>query len=165
MFIIPIILFLIIAYFLFQYLYQKKLKNNYLKSISEYLNKNNIEHNIIKYPSIKNSFLLTINERKFYLFIDVVPANSKIQINNNSTWILKTGSSSIGEAAKKQEKLESIKPFMESILDGEKYVILLPKVDTITMYINECEIVLVNDKTNVYGAKIIKKDNFDYFIN
>ena len=46
-----------------------------------------------------------------------------------------------------------------------RVVILSPDAKKITKYINECEIVFVNHKTNVYGVRVINESDFSLFIN
>ena len=47
--------------------------------------------------------------------------------------------------------------------DGKKIVVFLPNVKKIVKYINECEIVLVNELTDVYGAKVVSADNLKVY--
>ena len=161
---IIIIILLLILYFIIQIIYKKKLISNYLTKISNLLVE---KHNNVKIKSLenfKNVFEVNLTDSKLYLNVVIVPVNSRIQINNQTTWELKTGSqSSLGDAPKKSVRLNEIEKFMGSSFNGKKIVVLLPKVSKIVKYINECEIILVDENTNVFGASVISGDNFNLF--
>ena len=159
-FLIPIII-IIILYFLLQIIYKKSLVNNYLKKLKQHFNH---EVTISEVKEFKKVYELKTKNTNYFIQLVIVPLNSRIQINNYITWELKTGGKDgIGDAPNKVTRLTEIEKFMSSSFNGKKIVVFLPSVKKIVKYINECEIVLVNEKTDVYGAKVISSENFNVY--
>lgn len=162
-FIIPIII-LIILYFIIQILYKKGLVNKYLKQLTAYFKERNLEIAINNVKNLKKVYEIKTENKNYFIQLVIVPLNSRIQINNNITWELKTGGKEgIGDAPSKVTRLTEIEKFMLTSFDGKKIVVFLPNVKKIVKYINECEIVLVNELTDVYGAKVVSADNFKVY--
>ena len=114
--------------------------------------------------NLKKVYEVKTDNKNYYIQLVIVPLNSRIQINNNITWELKTGGKDgIGDAPSKVTRLTEIEKFMLTSFDGKKVVVFLPNVKKIVKYINECEIVLVNELTDVYGAKVVSADNFKVY--
>ena len=53
---------------------------------------------------------------------------------------------------------------MKTNTDELRVVVLSPDAKKITKYINECEIVFVNSKTNVYNVRVVNESDFSLFI-
>lgn len=155
-----IILFLIVI----QIIYKKLLKKNYLTNLKSQLDMTGLFYSINRLD--KNTYHLLLDKMNYYLFIEILPNHSQLQINNKTTWELRTGGGQdYGKAPNKISLLTSIVPFMNKDFDGKKVVVILPKTKKIVMYINECEMIVVNSKTNVHGCNIINGDDFSLFKN
>ena len=155
---------LIILYIIIQILYKKGLVKKYLNQVINYFTNLNIKATITQVKNLKKVYEIKTNEKTYYIQLVIVPLNSRIQINNNITWELRTGGKDgIGDAPNKISRLTEIEKFMLTSFEGKKIVVFLPNVKKIVKYINECEIVLVNETTNVYGAKVVSGENFKVY--
>lgn len=162
--IIPIIIILVLLLIILPIVYRKILISKYIKTIANHFTSKGVIYKLEKVTNHKNTFHLLLEGQSFYFFLIVVPTNSQIQINNKVTWELKTGGGSDpGKAPTKKELLTKIIPFMNANFQGKKSVIFLPYLKKAVMYINECEIVLVNKNTNVHGVNVISGFEVDHF--
>lgn len=127
---------------------QKHLETKYQKVLTKKIN--------------KNIYYIEADNKKYLFFIETIPLNTTIQINNSTTWELKIAkSSSAGANHKSSKHLDTIIKFMNMESTSQKIIIFIPNPKKIVMYINECEIVIVNPKTNVYGTNIISVDDIN----
>ncbi len=144
----------------------KKATKNLLHSVDEYLKSYNEEYTLTYLENDTHEIDLKINNHHFAIKVVLVPAYSEIQINNQSTWEVKYGAGNTpGKVQPHKRYLTEVSSFMRRDFDEdiEKIVIFSPKPKKIVKYINECEIVFVNAKTDVYGARIFTKENYITF--
>lgn len=142
-------------------------KKKTIKKLYTYLVKSQKSFQLNVTKSDKIDFELTVEEKRYIAKILVVPAYSEIQINNRSTWEVKYGAgNTVGKTQPHRRYLNEIVAFQN--LDAEegttKIVIITPKPKKIVKYINECEIVFVNSKTDVYGSTIISDTQLAIFV-
>ena len=120
-------------------------------------------------PKIKNDIFdakLNINSTHYYIKFLNIPAYSEIQINNKTTWELKYGAKEQpGKAQPHKRYLSELSSFLGTDFGKNinKIIIVFPKPKKIVKYINESEIIFVNSKTDLYGTRILTKDNFGLF--
>lgn len=124
-----------------------------------YLKFNKISESIIKvFESSKNNFEIEIKRRqrlisikgdKIYLIKVLFTNHNEIVITNKTTWIVyKNGKLDINN------QIKGIRSFMSIDDEVSKIVVVYPYA-RILKYINECEMVLVDSKTDVFGSKVI----------
>ena len=108
----------------------------------------------------KNTYEINAENNKYLFFIYFIPLNTTVQINSSTTWELKiANSSSAGASHTKTRYLNNISNFMNIKTEAKKIIIFTPSPKKVVMYINECEIINVDAKTNVYGTNIIRIDD------
>ena len=144
----------------------KKASKALLNSVDEYLKSYNETYELTYLTDDTHEIDLKINNHHFAIKVILVPAYSEIQVNNRSTWEVKYGAGNTpGKVQPHKRYLTEVSSFMRRDFDEgiEKIVIFSPKPKKIVKYINECEIVFVDAKTDVYGARIFSKDNYIIF--
>lgn len=165
-FAVIIVVLIIIGLFIYNSYSGKIKKKKLINKIINYFKNANIEHKL----EINNNDIfdidLIINEKHYLIKIVIIPAYSEIQINNKSTWEVKYGAGNTpGKVQPHKRYLNEIVNFQNNDFNGAKKVVIFsPKPKKIVKYINECEIVFVNSKTDVYGTNIISENQLAYFI-
>lgn len=142
-------------------------QTNWFNNINQELTSNNIKYTILKEENNIYDYKLTIDEKIFLIKILYVPSYSEVQINNINTWEIKYGAGkALGKVQPFKKLATNITKFMNYKPNNneQKIVIICPNAKKITKYINECEIVFVDSKTNVYGAKVINEDDYSLFV-
>lgn len=162
--IIGVLLFL--GYIIYKNFEPKIKTKKLIESLTFYLNKLNTKYelNILKKDICDID--LKINNKHYVIKILIVPEYSEIQINSRVTWEVKYGAGNTpGKAQPYRRFLTEVSEFQKKDFDENmiKLVLISPKPKKIVKYINECEIIFVKSSTDVYGSKIITKDNFDIF--
>lgn len=135
--------------------------------IQKALNEKNIVYSLAKATTSNYDYELVIENKKFLIKMLGIPPYSEVQINNFVTWEVKFGAGkNPGKVQPFKKYAQGIEGFMnlKSNDNEQKVVIFTPDAKKITKYINECEIVFVNSKTNVYGTKVINETDFSLFI-
>lgn len=149
-----IIISLLVLLFMINIFYKKLAIKNIINKINLRLNQKYQNLNIEKIT--KNIYEFKNENIKYLFFIETIPNNTTIQINNKITWEMKlSNNSSSGASHQNSKLLTSIINYMNIDTDAKKIIIFTPNPKKIVMYINECEIVIVSSKTNVYGTNII----------
>ena len=140
--------------------------NNWADNIQREFIKNNIEYKLCKSNQSFYDYDLNINDKSYLIKLLYVPSYSEVQINNVTTWEIKFGAGKNPGRVQPFKKLATgIEDFMNHKPDGKtiKVVVVSPNAKKITKYINECEIVFVDYKTNVYGTRVINEDDYALF--
>lgn len=151
---------ILLTFIILNILYKKHLIKKIINQICSHLNSKHQNVRIEKYNN--NIYKLETDLKKYCFFIETIPTNSTIQINNIKTWeIRKSKNSDIGTQNYSTRQLESINRYMDLNVVGQKIIIFIPTPKKIVMYINECEMIIVNSKTNVYGTNIIKVEEIN----
>lgn len=142
-------------------------ENNKSKEIQNYLNKiQELGYNISNEENKPYDYLISNENTTFIVKLIKIPEYSEIQINNKVTWEVKYGAgNTVGKAQPYKKYLKEIEPFMNLDVDNSftKVVIATPKPKKMVKYINECEIVFVTPKTDVYGVKLISLNDLTLF--
>ncbi len=142
-------------------------ENNKTKEIQNYLNKiQELGYNITNEENKPYDYLISNENTTFIVKLIKIPEYSEIQINNKVTWEVKYGAgNTVGKAQPYKKYLKEIEPFMNLVVDNSftKLVIATPKPKKMVKYINECEIVFVTPKTDVYGVKLISLNDLTLF--
>jgi hypothetical protein len=142
-------------------------ENNKSKEIQNYLNKiQELGYNISNEENKPYDYLISNENTTFIVKLIKIPEYSEIQINNKVTWEVKYGAgNTVGKAQPYKKYLKEIEPFMNLVVDNSftKLVIATPKPKKMVKYINECEIVFVTPKTDVYGVKLISLNDLTLF--
>ena len=163
--ILTIVLIIIIFFIISSFMPKIKTKKVY-EELQDYLKKSNLKYSIEKVKNDIFDVKLYINSNLYYIKFLNVPTYSEIQINNKTTWELKYGAKDHpGKAQPHKRYLSEISSFLGTDFGDNinKIIIVFPKPKKIVKYINESEIIFVNSKTNLYGTRIISKDNFGLF--
>ena len=142
-------------------------ENNKSKEIQNYLNKiQELGYNISNEENKPYDYLISNENTTFIVKLIKIPEYFEIQINNKVTWEVKYGAgNTVGKAQPYKKYLKEIEPFMNLVVDNSftKLVIATPKPKKLVKYINECEIVFVTPKTDVYGVKLISLNDLTLF--
>jgi hypothetical protein len=142
-------------------------ESNKSKEIQNYLNKiQELGYNITNEENKPYDYLISNENTTFIVKLIKIPEYSEIQINNKVTWEVKYGAgNTVGKAQPYKKYLKEIEPFMNLVVDNSftKLVIATPKPKKMVKYINECEIVFVTPKTDVYGVKLISLNDLTLF--
>lgn len=141
--------------------------SNWVNNIQLELQKNKVNYKLFKSDISFYDYTLEVNDRTFLIKLLYVPNYSEVQINNVVTWEIKFGAGKNPGKVQPFKKLATgIEGFMNYKPDNKeiKVVVITPNAKKITKYINECEIVFVDSKTNVYGARVINEDDYSLFI-
>lgn len=142
-------------------------KSGWINEIQVKLKEKNIEYTLTNAVNTNYDYVLELNDKKYLIKMLGIPSFAEVQINNFVTWEIKFG------AGKNPGKVQPFKKFAQGIegfmnlepsVNEIKVVILSPDAKKIVKYINECEIVFVNSKTNVYGVRVINESDFSLFI-
>lgn len=142
-------------------------KGSWVNELSQKLSQENITY---KFESVSNKpydYKVTIQDKVYFVKILGIPNYAEVQINNVTTWEIKYGAGkNPGKAQPFKKYAHGIESFMHfKPTEGEtRVVVLTPNAKKITKYINECEIVFVTSKTNVYGVRVINEDDYSLFI-
>lgn len=147
--IILIILFLFVLFKAF--LLPNIMKSSCKKKIIQCLQ--NIDNiSFLSGKEIAEDLKIKVNNQVFYFKILLCPSNCDLQINNIETWgIYKNG---------KFTYINDIKKFINSKKDN-KIVVLASKAHTIKKVINECEMIMVDETTDVYNSLVINYDKIN----
>lgn len=153
-----ILLFILIILILYSILYKTYSIKKIVNLIKISLEK---KHQTIVIKNVtRNIYEVDADSEKYLFFICLIPLNTTVQINNSTTWELKiANSSSAGASHNKTRYLNKISNFMNIETERKKIIIFTPNPKKVVMYINECEIINVDVKTNVYGTNIIRIDD------
>lgn len=141
--------------------------SNWVNNIQYEFKKNNLDYKLSKSDKSFYDYTLILNDKTYLIKLLFVPNYSEVQINNVVTWEIKFGAGKNPGKVQPFKKLATgIENFMNHKPDNKeiKVVIISPNAKKITKYINECEIVFVDSKTNVYGTRVINEDDYSLFI-
>ncbi len=142
-------------------------KGGWANELMKKLIENNIEYKLDNSNNNIYDYKLTIEDKVYLVKLLGIPTYAEVQINNVTTWEVKYG------AGKNPSKVQPFKKYVHGIEsfmnykpedDSIRVVVLSPNAKKITKYINECEIVFVTPKTNVYGIRVINEDDHSLFI-
>ncbi len=159
---------LLVIGLLIRYLLLSGTKSNkqLIEKLTNYLTEKSIPFEISEENNSAYDALIKIKDSSFLIKTLAVPQNAEIVINNRTTWELRYGAgNNPGKAQPYKQYIPAIIPFMnyESDIDHRKVLIVSPKPKKVVKWINECEMIFVDPKTNVYGINIINDKEFDYF--
>lgn len=142
-------------------------KGGWASELSKKLNSENIDYELTNANNTAYDYQLKLNDKVYLVKLLGIPSFAEVQINNVTTWEVKYG------AGKNPGKTQPFKKYVHGIesfmnlkpQENEiRVVVLTPNAKKITKYINECEIVFVSSKTNVYGVRVINEDDYSLFI-
>ena len=142
-------------------------KAGWTTEIQKKLNEKNIPYQLLNSKKAEYDYELLIEDKKYLIKMLGIPAYSEVQINNIVTWEIKFGAGkNPGKVQPFKKQAQGIEGFMNLKTNNNeiRVVILSPDAKKITKYINECEIVFVNSKTNVYGVRVINESDYSLFI-
>ncbi len=142
-------------------------KTGWENEIVAKLTEASIPHQLTKSNNNLYDFELVIEDKKYLIKLLGIPSYSEVQINNVTTWEIKFGAGkNPGKVQPFKRYAQGIEGFMNLVTkqNEQRVVILSPDAKKITKYINECEIVFVNSKTNVYNVRVINESDFSLFI-
>lgn len=142
-------------------------KGGWASEICKKLTEQNIDFTIDNSNNQIYDYKLLVNDKTFLVKLLGIPSYAEIQINNVTTWEVKYGAGkNPGKAQPFRKYVHGIESFMNlKTQENEiRVVVLTPNAKKITKYINECEIVFVTSKTNVYGIRVVNEDDYSLFI-
>lgn len=144
-----IVIFLVL---LFGGIYQRKKVFSILHKISEEQG-----YSILAGKKTYFDYIITAEEKKIYLKVIYVPLNAAITINSKDTWNLTYGGARgrPGKGYAKQRYLHELIPFLRSSVEGIKLVIIYPTIDKVQQYLNESEIIILNNKQSAHGVRFL----------
>lgn len=162
-YIIILIVLFIIGFNIFKTFEPKFKKKKVIKYVKQFFENSNLKYQL---ETVNNAFYdlsLQINDNHYLIKILVVPEYSEIQINSKSTWELKYGAgNSIGKAQPHSRFINEIRTFQNTDVDQMKILLVYPKPKKIVKYINESEVIFVNQNTDVYQTHIISLEQLNY---
>lgn len=161
-----ILVILIILFLIYKGITPKIKRKKIIENLDEYLKKQNNPYTLEILTNDIYDLDLKVNNKHYAIKLLIVPDYSEIQINNRSTWEVKYGAGNTpGKPQTHKRYLNEISSFQAKDFEYEitKVVLIYPKPKKIVKYINECEIVFVTPKIDVYGSRIITTDNFGVF--
>ncbi len=158
-----IVLLLILVCFLdiiFQMLIYPLFKQTTIKkAILEAARKYNCDCTLIKEKTCGTNFILKVEQKKYFIKILYTKKNCDLQINNKDTFMMYIKATS---DSMKTKKINNLTSFMNYPKEN-KVIVLASKAKTIKKVINECEMIMVNEETDVYGVHILNTNQYDYF--
>lgn len=133
------------------------------------INNNNKEKNIIKvgekfkdkgftYTRIKNKafdLILKKDGEEYYVKVIFNPREDEININSKYYFQINHG---VVSSRKKGEKLEKVYDLIDLNQKNKIYVIY-PGSKRLMKVINECEMIFIDDNTDIYGTKMYQFKN------
>ena len=159
-----ILAFIIVIWLIFKLLlpiiYFKKIT----KLLKKHLEKRCLPYELKRIKSAKYDIDLKTASFHYYLKILIIKRHAELQINNKTTWELRYGIKKTPNSAfTKRQILKKVVPFQSTTFpnDIQKIVIVYPNPKRIVKYINESEMIIVDEKTDIYGSKIITSDKFE----
>ena len=165
--IILAVIIIAVIFFIILFTSPQANKAGWTTEIQKKLVEKNIEYQLFNAKNQNYDYELLIDDKKYLIKMLGIPAYSEVQINNIVTWEIKFGAGkNPGKVQPFKKQAQGIEGFMNlKPTNGEiRVVIISPDAKKITKYINECEIVFVNSKTNVYGVRVINESDFSLFI-
>ena len=133
---------------------KKRIISGILKDASKY----EVRCTILKNHVDNADFSIKTDDKVFLVKVINVKKNCDLQINNIDTFMMYTKTLS---KTFKVKKIPNLTKFMKS-KKGNRIIILSTKAKTIKKVINECEMVMVDENTDVYGVHILNYNNYSY---
>ena len=131
--------------------------------IKKKLNSLAIKHNkkiiVVKDKNNGSTFKIKVEDKTYTAKLILTKKNCDLQINNIDTWVMYIKS---GDTFK-CKSIPNMTVFMNYKADN-KIVILANQVKTIKKVINECEMIMVNNETNVHGVNVYNLNQLDQLI-
>lgn len=133
--------------------------------------KNN--YKVTKVSANEYNYIIENDNEIIYLRYIIIPKNSSITVNSKSTWCLRYGGGSrAGRSYPNKEYLNYLKSFLTTDYSAEysankkvrKVVVLYPTTEVILKYINESDIININQTDLVYGTQIIKFNELENYL-
>ena len=106
------------------------------------------------------TFKIKIEEKVYLAKVIYTPKNCDLQINNVDTFVVYKKAS---DGNYKHKVLSNMSTFMKANQQN-KIILLANKAKTIKKVINECEMIMVNNETNVHGVKVYNLNQLDQLV-
>lgn len=103
---------------------------------------------------------LIYDDKDYYIKVVPVKDGCDLQINNIDTFVMYT---KYGNNMK-NKVMNDMSDFMNSKMEN-RIIMLSSNAKTIKKVINECEMIMVDNNTNVYNTKVINYNQIENFIN
>ena len=133
-----------------------------LKSITETLEMICNEHNFKIYDAkdARYNKIIETENTSFYIKYIIIPKNSSITVNSQTTWCLRFGGGNRkGRNYPNKEYMNYMKPFLSAQFKNDKkvqkLVILYPSTEVVLKYLNESDIAVVKFNETAHGVKFI----------
>ena len=153
-----IVIIICLLYILYIYTFFPILRKNKIKkSIKELALSNNKSIEISKSNNKKVDFVIKTTKKIYNVKVVFIPDDCDLQINNIDTWY------SYNQSSYKQVVVSS--SFMKDDSIENRIVILGRKAKHIKKVINESEMIMVDDNTDVYGVHIINFKHYEFFLD
>lgn len=165
---IIIAIILVVIIFAFIFITPAVAKVSTEKGIEKFLSENTENFTFTEAKGKPYHFDLMVNNHKYAIKIVHIPSFAEVQINDRLTWEVKYGAGDVpGRPQPNRKYLDELRPFLKCNLDLDiqKVIILTPKAKKIVKYINECEIIFVTSKTDVYNVKVINENDYSLFLD
>ena len=147
----------------------KKAQNTMFENVYNVLK--NVQDNISgdskiirSYNKIYDFYFETPN-RRYYFKVVHNPGNNEICVNNALKWQVRKSLSN-----DRMYFVDGIEPLMRMEVEpsnkiAKKIYIIYPNTKSLLKYINECEMIFIHPKTDVYGTNIIRFTDFENKFN
>ncbi len=139
-----------------------------LKSITTKLEIIALENNfkILDAKDARYNKIIETETTAYYIKYIMIPKNSSITINSNTTWCLRYGGGNRkGRNYPNKEYLNYMKPFLSATFTNakkvQKLVILYPSTEVVLKYLNESDIAVVKFNEAAHGIKLINYTDID----
>ena len=145
------IIYITYIYALFPFIRKKQI----IKDIEKLALDNNQEITITK-ANNSASYTISLNNTTYNIKIVFTSQDIDLQINNIDTWY--------GYKGQNSKKIKTPIKFIKDASLNNKIIILARHAKTIKKVINESEMIMVKDETDIYNMHILNYNQYDYLI-
>lgn len=132
-----------------------------IDGFKKHIESNHIPCKLEKVQKKPYQFALTLGSNTYALLFISIPDHSEIILNSKTTWELRYGAGNTpGKIHPYKRYLTQVPKFLNSDESLQKIVIFTPAPKKIAMYINECEMKLINPSDSPYGITIINDQQY-----
>ena len=147
------LIYIVFISVIFPNIKKSKIKKLLLLSASN----NNKKIIIINDKTNGNTFKIKIEGKVYNAKLVFVNKNCDLQVNNFETWVIYKKCS---DGNYKTKTIPDMTRFMQSKVEN-KIILLSSKAKTIKKVINECEMIMANPSTNVFGVNVFNYNDYD----
>ena len=145
------IIYITYIYALFPFIRKKQIINDIRKLALD----NNKSINILK-ANNNADYIINVDDSTYNIKIVFIEQDIDVQINNKDTWY--------GYKGQNNKKIKTPIKFINDVSLDNKIIILARLAKTIKKVINESEMIMVKDETDIYNMHILNYNQYEYLI-